>query len=625
MKWSYHGALTCWSAALGITFAIVMPAAAQNVVSDVPTGQSTPGAATAPISAAEPGTLVEPAAQAEAGPSAAVPAEAEPVAVPAPAAQADADQTSAVPATQPAPGAEQHRRSYAEINATLDAVLKTLVDRQILSVEEAERMKHEAAQAATTTAEEPPPPVGEKVIRVPYIPERTKNQIRDEVQMGLQESTVQAVFAQAKQERWGLPGVLPNWVMIMKLKGDVRVRGQADLFASDNPVNVYPDFSTVNSRGGVGRAGLDAYLNATEERYRMRVRARLGLDAKLTETLKAGLRLTTGNTTDPVSTNQTLGTYANRYQVVWDQVYLKYDGYDADRYKWLTVYGGRMPNPWLYSDLVWDHDLGFEGLAATTRFNMSFSGGLLEQDEKNRTLFFTAGAFPLQEVERTSQDKWLYGAQVGIEWITLAQSVFKMGVAYYSYDNIMGERNELDSNEKDYTAPRFMQKGNTLFDIRNDLDLNTDLWALAADYELLNVTATMDLASFAPTHLWLTLDWVENIGFDAEEVMQRTGGSVEEKTTGYQAQLSVGWPDVAVRGNWRAHLAYRYLERDAVLDAFTDSDFHLGGTDAKGWIIGADYGLMDNAWLSLRYLSSDPVDGPPLGIDTVQVDINGRF
>jgi len=62
-----------------------------------------------------------------------------------------------------------------------------------------------------------------------------------------------------------------------------------------------------------------------------------------------------------------------------------------------------------------------------------------------------------------------------------------------------------------------------------------------------------------------------------------------------------------------------------VLDAFADSDFHLGGTDAKGWILGGSYGLADNTWLRARWLSTDEIDGAPLSIDTVQVDLNSKF
>jgi hypothetical protein len=80
-----------------------------------------------------------------------------------------------------------------------------------------------------------------------------------------------------------------------------------------------------------------------------------------------------------------------------------------------------------------------------------------------------------------------------------------------------------------------------------------------------------------------------------------------------------------LRNDWQLSLAYRYLEKDAVLDAYTDSDFHLGGTNNKGFILGAQYGLGKNAWLSARWLSSNEISGLPLAVDVVQVFFNAKF
>jgi hypothetical protein len=67
------------------------------------------------------------------------------------------------------------------------------------------------------------------------------------------------------------------------------------------------------------------------------------------------------------------------------------------------------------------------------------------------------------------------------------------------------------------------------------------------------------------------------------------------------------------------------LQGDAVVDAFTDSDFHLGGTNAKGYMLSAAYGLGRNVWLRARWLSAREVDGPPLDIDVLQLDLQAGF
>jgi hypothetical protein len=67
------------------------------------------------------------------------------------------------------------------------------------------------------------------------------------------------------------------------------------------------------------------------------------------------------------------------------------------------------------------------------------------------------------------------------------------------------------------------------------------------------------------------------------------------------------------------------LQRDAVIDGYTDSDFHFGGTNARGYYLTADYGLSHNLWMRLRYLSANEIDGPIYEVDTLQIDMNARF
>jgi hypothetical protein len=564
-------------------------------------------------------------------------------------AQATPVEIEAQPAdeAQQADEAEDPNRAYYELRNTLDEVLNTLVEQEIIDREKADAIASEAIEKAEEqiqeetrprklVVEETPPPPTEKVIRVPYVPEHVKQQIRDQVRSGLREDTVDAVLGQAKLERWGMPGVLPTWVDRIKWKGDVRLRAQKDNFDEGNLKRSHLDYLEVNDAGGrVFTDPDDLYLNTTENRERLRVRARLSMDAKLDDSWRAGFRLTTGKTSDPVSTNQTLGNDANRYNVVWDRAYINYNGYNEDRYNNLTMWGGRIPNPWLSSDLVWDSDLGFEGVAATYRMNLRGSGSLLEMTEQDRTLFFTVGAFPLKEFDFFDDDKWLYGAQVGSTFQFVNQSELTFGVAYYDYVNITGRVNRFASDDLNYRAPDVLQKGNTLFNVRNEANTNIELFALASDYDLVNLTARLDLTNFAPHRLTLTADYVENLGFDKTEIEERLQGrtsinnpNLEEKTKGYQFKAVYGWPRVTLRGNWRVSIAYKYLERDAVLDAFTDSDFNLGGTDAKGIVVGGDYGLADNVWVSARILRTHEVEGPPnppFGVEIVQLDLNLKF
>jgi hypothetical protein len=339
----------------------------------------------------------------------------------------------------------------------------------------------------------------------------------------------------------------------------------------------------------------------------------------------------TGNIGDAVSTNQTLGNYGQKWQSNFDLAYFKF----TSREKQLVLSAGRIDNPFFGSDLVWDADLTFEGVAATWWW---LRANDMDADFRSIDPFITVGAFPIGEVDRSSNDKWLYAAQTGFHYQFGSQSRLTAALAYYAYENIVGQKNSLDDTALDYTAPAFIQKGNTMFNIRNDSNTASTsvLWANAADYRLANFYIEYDIANFSPIHIIVAGDYVKNLGFDQKAVAARTGYLIDEKVEGYQARLTLGWPQVTKAHDWQVSFIYRYLERDAVLDAFTDSDFHGGGTDASGYIIKMDYGLLDNTWVTLRWLSSNEIDGTSypqtsgfgtgkLGIDTLQLDLNAKF
>jgi hypothetical protein len=89
--------------------------------------------------------------------------------------------------------------------------------------------------------------------------------------------------------------------------------------------------------------------------------------------------------------------------------------------------------------------------------------------------------------------------------------------------------------------------------------------------------------------------------------------------------VSFGDPTVDAFGRWRAAVGYRYVQADAVLDAWTDADFHGGGTNADGYYFWGSMGLTHNTWVRLRYLSANEIVGPRYGLDIWQLDFNARF
>lgn len=516
------------------------------------------------------------------------------------------------------------RRALEEVRNTVINLLEALVQKGVMTREQAEQMVAQAQQKATTDANaRATQDAAEKdAVRVTYVPEIVRKQISDEVGAGIKDDVAKQVVAEAQSQGWGVPGALPSWVKGVRLHADVRTRAQSNLYSEDNAVGAYLDINKVNEAGGIGLAGQDALLNTTEDRHTLVGRLRTGFIADLGNAVSIEGRLTSGNAITPVSTNQTLGQYGSRWNVGVDRAAVLWNPINRDRTQEFDLRFGRFANPFpSYSELIFDNDLSFEGLSMT--YAADLFGGDAERME--RGLFLTVGAFPLQEEELSKDDKWLYAGRLGAEFTFGGQSTLLVAAGYFMYDNITGVRNSFESTLYDFTAPSFLQKGNTLFDIRNDEeDDATNLFALAGEYEIANASLWLDLG-FGQTHVIIGGEYVKNLGWKTDDVLQRTQQLLDERVEAYDAMLIVGRPHVTALWDWRYFASYRYVERDAVLDAFTDSDFRLGGTDAKGYQFGFDLGLSRGAWLRLRYITANEIDGPPLGIDVWQLDLNGQF
>ncbi|WP_374090771.1 putative porin [Methylomicrobium lacus] len=555
------------------------------------------------------------------------------------------------------------KEELLKLRNTTTNLIKQLVKQGVLSDKLAEDMIKQAetdaeqqvavAKAAEANGNEPSDP---DEVRVAYVPDFVKDEIRQQVRSELREEVVGDVMQKAKQEKWGVPDALPEWINRITISGDMRLRSQHEYMASDNIANAYFDPMAINDLGGVTNAGPNAFLNTTNDRQRFRERFRLGIDAKITDNFKAGVRLATGNQRDPVSTNQTLGNTGSRYDFAVDRAFLQYDAIDDDKFNWLTLTGGRIANPWFtggggfrdgaitgaVSELVWDSDLSFEGFAGTVRHQLGGAEGLTTKSDKSRSVFATVGAFPLQE-SSLSSDKWLFGGQLGLDWGFANQDKLKVAAAYYDFVNVQAKPNttltetcDINSPANNASVPQFQQFGNTLATICNEGTINNPAKlpgriGLASDYNIVNLSATYDTAVFAPYHLKISGDFAKNVGFNQAEVSRlhdpahAETNPVTPETIGWKLRADFGWLKDDLPGKWSIFAAYKYLERDAVFDAFTDSDFHLGGTNAKGWILGGNYGLFKHTWLTARWLTANVITGPAYGVDVLQLDLNTRF
>jgi hypothetical protein len=529
---------------------------------------------------------------------------------------------SAAPAENPNP--EEH--NLTELRNTVINILHALVEKGVITREQADAMvksaqEKAAAQAAASAQQEQ----AEKgAIRVPYVPQIVKDEISKQVAAQVAPTVKQEVVDEVGS-KGALFAALPEWMQRMTWTGDIRVRGEADMFAKDNATGFYYDFNQVNSAGGIEKAGAAAFLNTTEDQNRLRLRVRFGVDTVLGSGFTAGLRLATGDTGEIVATtNQTLGNYGAGYTVSFDQAYIRWTGESYTGHQIFTTTAGRFENPWVSSDLLWYNDLTFEGVLGNYRVNIN------DDNAVRHDLFATIGAFPLASFSLfnpnpSGEQKWLTGAQIGADLHTEDESRFRFGAAYYDYIHIVGERNSLGSTLFNWSAPAFVQKGNTMFDISNTTDPTVNLFALASNFRIVDLIGVGDIRVLSRYSVGYVLEALKNVGFNSTQVEQRVGSYVAPRNRGYRADVSFGTSSFGPFATWRGTVGYRYLERDAVVDAFDDEDFHLGGTDTKGYTLIYDFSVNPHVWFRLKYMSANAIDGPPLGIDVLQLDVNSRF
>lgn len=513
------------------------------------------------------------------------------------------------------------RESLEEVRATTMSLIELLVQEGVLSkdkadalLQQAQQAKQKAKEEAAALASQEAPAIDKatdgqpKSIRVQYVPEHVKNEMRAEI-----EQEVMKKLNYKAGERLGIP----DWIDRVEWTGALRLRYQEDMFSDSN----------VTPADLASRERQYMHVNNTsEDRQRQRIRALFGANLHINDWLNGGIRFTTGLLQTPVTPNQTEGFSQGKFVFGLDRAFL-----EAKPYDWLTLTGGRFANPFFTgnstfgTDLIWDPDLAFDGLAA--RANPKIN--------QHWQLFSTVGAFPIEEIETSdtnkARDKWLYAAQGGVEWTANNNSKVKLGVAYYDFKNVEGQAREFVGDTRyDSTAAVWRQKGNSTFRMDpfgNSCSSQTSpsLCGLASQFQLINFTGEVDLALFDPVHVILHGAYVKNIGFDQKEILRRTNTLYDEENEGYELALMVGHPVVKKLHDWQVFGGYRRLEADAMLDGFTDSNFRLGGTDAKGYFIGAQYGVGKNAWISSRYVSADEISGLPFSVDTFFVDFNGRF
>jgi len=527
-------------------------------------------------------------------------------------------------------------------DAVTGRLIELLVKKGVLPADEAAALLTEAKagkpkSGKVKAAKNTPAPVPDEEptvpgeVRVTYVPQIIRDQIAQQVRTDMLRAEVSGESPK--------PVAVPDRFHFF---GDLRLRGEMDRLPGSNAPQ-FLDFASINGGSPFDANGLSSsppLLNTTENRSRYRLRARAGVDVDIDDGITAELRLATGNDASPVSANQTLGQNGpfTKYAAWIDRAFVK-----AEPYDWFTAFAGRMSNPFWTTDLVYYDDLGFDGFAATLspRFSKNFKG------------FLSIGAFPVFNTAfnfgttspnsgYASRDAWLGGVQAGGEWRASDRIVTKFAAGYFSYSGISGKTSSpctlvfpSDTCDTDNTRALFPGTGNTMLAVRNILSApnNTQpqYFGLASPFHILDLHGRVNLEYFNPVVISLESEFAVNLAFNhtrAVAVGVNNFGSAGLPDPGNKAamiKVSVGTPELAARWDWNVSLTYKYIESDSVLASLNDPDFHLGGTNAKGYILAGNLAIARNTWITARWLSTTQVSGAPYAVDVLQADLNVKF
>jgi len=534
-------------------------------------------------------------------------------------------------------------------NATIN-LIRLLVQQGVLKQEQADGLiaqaESEARQArqannATAVAAGPATALGD--VRVQYVPTAVRDQIRDQVKA--------EVMATAKQENWAQPNTFPDWVSRISFDGDIRLRDESRYYSGNNS-NEIVDYAKLNDTGPYDvnkdtNTKLPPLLNTREDRENLfRLRARLGMKALISPEWTAGVRIGTGSDNNPVSTTQTLGGGFGKKDIWLDQGYLTWKATQD-----LTLTGGRIANPFFSTDMMYSNDLNFDGVAAIFNHTLNSDWGL----------FGTLGAFPVEYSSDTassngldkenSDNKWLFGGQIGANWRINSGNTLKGALAYYRLDDIEGQRSSpcapwagQPACDSDGSRVAFMQKGNSVFLLRDispnpatpGLTPQPQYVGLASKFDVLDLNLVWEAELPDDLKLRSQTNFIHNLAYDKGEMLKRSEGEIvnninrngqfESGANALMVQFTLGSAlEMKKAGDWNLLAGYKYIQPDALPDGFNDSSFHLGGTNAKGYFIGGNYGIDKNIYASARWLSASEVYGAPFEVDVMQLEINTRF
>ena len=321
-----------------------------------------------------------------------------------------------------------------------------------------------------------------------------------------------------------------------KWKGDFRVRNE----------NIVQDYSI--------------------DRNRSRVRVRLGFEAEVNPTVKAGFQFATTESGDARSSNQTLGDVNSRKALDLDLAYVEWAPNAATK---VTL--GKMKQPLAMTTSYFvDKDINPEGAALA--FNHAPTGA-----------FVNAALFDL--VERSSaSDSTAVALQVGLRGKLNDDTSYVLAAGEMKHHNV-----------KNFAVVQSGSAGG-FFGNSTKMGCVGAATCLSNEFEVRNVLAEVTTV-VADYPVVAFVDWAEN-----------TKAAKFNKAIAYGVTLG----KASLPNSWEVGVVSQKVEKDALFGQWIDSDYAAGNTDGDGYTLRGAYQVAKNWKLNVAYHMNETNNDVPL-------------
>jgi hypothetical protein len=374
---------------------------------------------------------------------------------------------------------------------------------------------------------------------------------------------------QEKAAKEGKGFVLPDslkWLEKFKISGDLRLRYSMEDWVYDP------------HGGGEDLANL------------FRIRARVGFQTEVTDNVQVAMGIATTQwsqaTTapyavkfgDPRSSNVTFGAGSwsafGHPAIDLDFAYAKYQPWS-----WLTLEAGKIRGMPFYiplpSQFIWSNNINPDGAAVQVNYPVFKAG---DKDGFSLNALMNASYFIVTSwTANAGAGMWVFQPGTAVKYKDLSATA---AFTYYGMQNVVG------------TTPSVWSSGSNTLRPNGSLQYN---------YNPLGVNGEIGLATpLKPLHI----DFIHYAGLLGEFIYNPNPPTNKK---GWEAGFLMGDKSVGARNSWQVSYMYKYLERDAFLDTFPDSDFYKGMTNVEGHVVQLQYAVLKNVIVSLTNYYTRPI------------------